>query len=459
MTRKEFEEIQASEEKQPKLFDTPKPKVEPTVPTDSLVVLPYGQIELEAGIDRYKLYTALREMEDAGMLNVLPDCSMQARVRVLVPRDKLTAHARGETGQLVVKWLLDNTKSDPRGEIYVHFASLEEKLYQRHDVLEDCFLSLYYAGAISYKPSHRCMALRLGDLDASRMEDIFEKLKGRRYQALRDMEQYVHTRGCRQNFLCDHLGDEMWANCGKCDNCVSAESADVEARGGAPLPQYARVAMELVNRSEGKLSKTDLAKILVGMDQRTTRYDKWEEFGALSIFAPEDVRRLLDLLIGHGFLKEEGEIYPPIDLTRKGFGALNGELDAYEEESITALAEDMRQLAQRPAPSEDTEAGAEESQALIAILRCAKKTDGQVGRSGLLKILLGEESRKLAKYGFDHMEEYGSLTDMPKEAILQHIDTMIERGCLSVNSFFFPMLQLTNVGHKRLEKMEQKCVK
>ena len=72
-----------------------------------------------------------------------------------------------------------------------------------------------------------------------------------------------------------------------------------------------------------------------------------------------------------------------------------------------------------------------------------------------MKILRGEKSKRLAKYEFDHMEEYGSLADMPKKVILELIDNMIERGCLSVSSFFFPMIQLTDVGRRRLEKMEQ----
>ena len=455
MTRKVFEAMKASDEEQPKLFDAPESKIESENPADPLVVVPYGQIELEAAIDSRKLQTALREMEDAGMLSVLPDCSMQARVRILVPRDKLMAHAVGDTGQLVVKWLLDNSKSDPGGEIYVHFTSLKEELYCRHDVLEDFFLTLHYAGAISYKPSRKGIALQLADLDASRVDAAFEKLKGDRYQALRDMEEYVHTRECRQTFLCDYLGDETWDKCGKCDNCVSAESADLEASGRTSLPQYARAAMELVRRAEGKLNKEELVKILAGMEQRTTRFDKWEEFGALSIFAPEAVQRMLDLLIGHGFLKEEGEIRPPIDLTGKGFRALSGELDPYDEESITILAEDMKRIALASAPSGEQATRSQQDRALMAILRCADKADGQVGRSGLMKILRGEKSKKLAKYEFDHMEEYGSLADMSKKDVLELIDAMIERGCLSVSGFFFPMLQLTDVGRRRLERMEQ----
>ena len=57
-----------------------------------------------------------------------------------------------------------------------------------------------------------------------------------------------------------------------------------------------------------------------------------------------------------------------------------------------------------------------------------RNTAGQAGRSGLLKILLGRDSRKLSKLKLDHLDEYGSLSFMRREALLKHIDHLIERG-------------------------------
>ena len=88
--------------------------------------------------------------------------------------------------------------------------------------------------------------------------------------------------------------------------------------------------------------------------------------------------------------------------------------------------------------------------ALFTILRCAESTAGQVGRSGMLKILLGRDSRKLAKLKLDHLDEYGSLSFIRRETLLKHIDYLIERGCLDVSSMFFPMLHLTDVGRGRM---------
>ncbi len=91
--------------------------------------------------------------------------------------------------------------------------------------------------------------------------------------------------------------------------------------------------------------------------------------------------------------------------------------------------------------------------ALFTILRCAEKTDGQVGLGGMAKLLLGHDSRKLSKLKLDHLEEYGSLSFMRREAVMEHIDYLIERGCLDVSSFFFPMVSLTEVGQGRIKRL------
>lgn len=91
--------------------------------------------------------------------------------------------------------------------------------------------------------------------------------------------------------------------------------------------------------------------------------------------------------------------------------------------------------------------------ALFTILQCAEKTDGLVGRGDMAKLLLGQDSKKLSKHKFDHLPEYGSLSAMDKKSVLEHIDHLIERGCLSVSSMFFPMITITEAGQNRLPRM------
>jgi len=86
------------------------------------------------------------------------------------------------------------------------------------------------------------------------------------------------------------------------------------------------------------------------------------------------------------------------------------------------------------------------------ILNCAEKIDGLINRKDMAKLLIGRLTKKILKYGFDHIEEFGCLSSMNKKDIIKHIDELIERGCLQVSSLFFPMIQLTDVGRKRLLK-------
>jgi len=89
----------------------------------------------------------------------------------------------------------------------------------------------------------------------------------------------------------------------------------------------------------------------------------------------------------------------------------------------------------------------------IVILSCAEKADGLVGRRDMMKLLLGQKTKRILRYGFDHINEFGSLSKMPKKDVLNHIDNLMERGCLQVSSLLFPMIQLTDTGRKRLEKI------
>ena len=45
---------------------------------------------------------------------------------------------------------------------------------------------------------------------------------------------------------------------------------------------------------------------------------------------------------------------------------------------------------------------------------------------------------------------------MEKSAVLNHIDDLLERGCLAVSTFFFPMLDITEVGRGRLKRLIQR---
>jgi len=324
MTRKMFLERQEADKKQLNFFK------DETV-TDNLIFIPYEQIDVETGLDRNKFLIALAEMQNAGMLEIMPDCTISARVKILVSQSQLESCADGAIGRSLVKWLSEKDEN----EIDVNLLSLNKELNYPLDELENSFLVFNYAKCLSFRPMRKGMALRLIDLDVALSEDTFEKLKASRYESLRLIENYVNTKQCRWKFLGEHLLDNFSDECGKCDNCTSTHEEKPKS------------------------------------DEHTTV------------------------------------------------------LEAFPEKNKVP----------------------------IVILSCAEKTDGLVGRRDMMKILLGQKSKRILRYGFDHIDEFGSLSKMPKKEVLNHIDNLLERGCLQVSSLFFPMIQLTDTGRKRLEKI------
>jgi hypothetical protein len=56
---------------------------------------------------------------------------------------------------------------------------------------------------------------------------------------------------------------------------------------------------------------------------------------------------------------------------------------------------------------------------MIKVLECINKADGLIGRGGIYKLLQGQYSRKFAKYGLDHIPEFGSLSHISNSEILE----------------------------------------
>lgn len=90
----------------------------------------------------------------------------------------------------------------------------------------------------------------------------------------------------------------------------------------------------------------------------------------------------------------------------------------------------------------------------LPILQAVHQTDGQAGPGDLAKILLGRKSKRLARLDFDHLPQFGALGGMDRGTVIEHIDDLIQRGCIAVGSLiFFPRLRLTDAGEQRLRTL------
>ncbi|MEK7398333.1 MAG: helicase-related protein [Candidatus Poribacteria bacterium] len=325
MTEKVFDDIREADQNQLKLIDTENRRI---------IVIPYEQIESETALNISKFQNAISEMQSSGMIEILPDYSINAKVKIIKAKNQLMACSENNVGRSLVEWLFRESESDPAGDMNINLLSLSSELNCSNEVLEYSFLTLDFAGCISFRTMRKGVALRLIDLDVSMSDEVFEKQKGIKYDSIRLMEDYITTKECRWKFLFNHLLGDIDEKCGKCDNCLSDQ------------------------------------KIIPAEIEKMSIYD--------------DIN--------------EGDI------------------------------------------------------AIIAILNCAEKTDGLIGRKDMAKLLIGQRAKRIQRYGFDHIEEFSCLSKMDKNDIIKCIDGLIEKGCLQVSSLFFPMIQLTDVGRRRLAK-------
>ncbi|HGJ65374.1 TPA: RecQ family ATP-dependent DNA helicase, partial [bacterium] len=185
-----------------------------------------NQLELDSGLNRSGLHFALSEMQNAGMLDILPDCSLTAKVSIIASRGELISYINDDTSKLLIEWLMTNLEANEQKDINIRNISYEISCYM--DDIENVLLDLSYNKAISYKPQRKVMVLNIYDLDIGHEESTFEKIKGERYGSLRALIEYINTKECRKKFMNQYIIGSIIEKCGKCDNCGSVLSESTE---------------------------------------------------------------------------------------------------------------------------------------------------------------------------------------------------------------------------------------
>lgn len=64
----------------------------------------------------------------------------------------------------------------------------------------------------------------------------------------------------------------------------------------------------------------------------------------------------------------------------------------------------------------------------MIILACVQSIPGKLPRSGIAKLLVGSDSHRVVKY--TGHPDYGRLSHLPRNIVMQEIDALINRGDL-----------------------------
>ncbi len=137
------------------------------------------------------------------------------------------------------------------------------------------------------------------------------------------MLQYNKTSKCLSSFIVKYFDPNEYVEaCGQCSSCLSNERTE-------PMTSEARLILELIQETDGQLSKELVIQVLRGesADNIMARgLDSQERFGVLDSYRTSDVNHLVEELVMRGYVHYSSY---KMHLVEKSFDILNSKVKIY----------------------------------------------------------------------------------------------------------------------------------
>ncbi len=192
---------------------------------------------------------------------------------------------------------------------------------------------------IQYTPPFRGRAIRLPSKKQT-LQDLgvdFAALKQKRLREedrLIQMLSFGRSNQCRRNQILAHFGAPLpGPNCGICDLCLG-DGPSLPLADSRPLDEeestVVRMILSGVGRAKGRCGRQRLIQMLVGSSAAPVQslgLDRLSTFGILKDMKQTVLREILDQLEMAGCIRQEGDRYPVLHLTEKGWKVIMEETD------------------------------------------------------------------------------------------------------------------------------------
>ena len=233
-----------------------------------------------------------------------------------------------------------------------------------------------------------------------------------RKEKLNAVVNWINGSSCRREILLNYFGEEKKVkqeNC--CDVCDKGSRLNLVE---STLPIEVLQCVKILARNVGRAKLADVLKGSKAKDIISFGYDKAPCYGQMSSHNRNKIMRLIDSLLGDGYLTQQGGEYPVVLLTDKGKEALEnkktlpvwedaapeqekftGNIDGLAAKIISALKDYRLQLAQqeqKPPYVYFHDRVLEE----IAVIRPSTKAQ--------LLLISGMGEKKVAAYGQDILD-------------------------------------------------------
>ncbi len=134
-------------------------------------------------------------------------------------------------------------------------------------------------------------------------------------EKLGEMVNYCHTSKCLRGYILKYFGDKEVEFCNNCSNCLdSGEIQDITIE--------VQKILSCVYRTNQRFGINIIVNVLNGSKNKAIlnwNLDKNKTYGLLNNYSQKEIRSIVDLLIGDGFLEVTVNEYPTLKLTQKSF--------------------------------------------------------------------------------------------------------------------------------------------
>jgi len=136
-----------------------------------------------------------------------------------------------------------------------------------------------------------------------------------KYEKLSTMVNYCHTSKCIRSYILEYFGDEGIESCENCSSCLdTGETEDITVE--------AQKIISCIGRTKERFGVIMVVGILAGSKNQNIlkwRLDTESTYGIMGEYNQKDIRALIDLLIGDGYIEVLKGEFPTLKLTSKAY--------------------------------------------------------------------------------------------------------------------------------------------
>ena len=136
-----------------------------------------------------------------------------------------------------------------------------------------------------------------------------------KYEKLNAMVNYCHTSQCIRSYILEYFGDSRIEGCDNCSNCL--DEGEIE-----DITIEAQKIISCIGRTKERFGVTMIVGILAGSkNQNILKWglDRNSTYGLMKESTQKEIRAIIDLLIGDGYIEVVKGEFPTLKLTSKAY--------------------------------------------------------------------------------------------------------------------------------------------